>query len=160
MTIDKHEEWETTGFSAEFTASDSEHSTGILRDTHDISFDEPEYIDIGSDEYPSPHDYLIAAVAGCQLSTLKQCLEKSRVERYSIHISANSKKTDVDIETDLPHNPSVLIDSITTSIEVKAPEEDERRVSRCLNLFEQVCPISNSVRLGIELKTSSEFDPD
>ncbi|MXV60520.1 hypothetical protein GS429_00235 [Natronorubrum sp. JWXQ-INN-674] len=148
------EKWRHEGFDAVLTASDGESPRGIFRGTHELYFDEPEYVDIGEDEHPCPHDYLLATVGGCQLETLKQCLEKGRVDEYDIEIQVESKKGKVEVADDMPGTADIRITDIHTDITVEVPPGHEPRASRCLDIFEAHCPISQSVDAGVTLHTS------
>jgi uncharacterized OsmC-like protein len=148
--------WRHDGFDAVLTATDGEAPKGVFRDTHELYFDEPEYIEIGDDDHPCPHDYLLATVGGCQLETLKQCLEKGGVEEYSIEMNVESKKGKVEISDDMPSTADIRITDVTTDITVEVPEEYEPRTNRCLDIFEAHCPISQSVKAGVALDTTSE----
>lgn len=139
------------------TATNGEAPKGVFRGTHELYFDEPEYIDVGEDEHPCPHDYLLATVGGCQLETLKQCLEKGGVDEYNIEIDVRSEKGKVSVDDDMPQTTDIRITDITTDITLEVPSEHEPRASRCIDIFEAHCPISQSVDAGVTLHTNSEF---
>jgi len=149
--------WRHEGFDAVLTASNDGPAKGVFRGTHELYFDEPEYIDVGEDEHPCPHDYLLATVGGCQLEVLKQCLEKAHVEEYDIEIEVESEKGKVEVDEDIPDTADIRITDMTTEITLEVPPEYESRANRCLEIFEENCPISNSVRAGIDLHTSREL---
>lgn len=152
------ERWRNEGFDAEITCSDGEHATGNFRGIHELSFDEPEYIEVGEDEHPCPHDYLLAAVGGCQVEILKQCLEKGRVSEYDIEIDIRSKKGRAEIDDEIPETADIRITDMYSEVTVSVPEEDRKRAQRCVEIFEENCPISLSVKAGVELHTAADLD--
>lgn len=153
------ERWRHEGFDAVLTATNGEAPKGVFRGIHELRFDEPEYIDVGEDEHPCPHDYLLATVGGCQLETLKQCLEKASVDEYNIEMEVESEKGKVEIVDDMPNTADIRITDIRSDITLEVAAEDEARANRCLDIFEAHCPISQSVEAGISLHTTSDFTP-
>lgn len=151
------EKWRHEGFDATLTAKNGETPQGIFRGMHKLYFDEPEYVDVGEDEHPCPHDYLLATVGGCQLETLKQCLTKGNVEEYEIKIQVESEKGKVEVHDDIPGTADIRITDIYTDITVEVPPEHKSRATRCLDIFEEHCPISQSVDAGVTLHTTDSL---
>lgn len=149
--------WRHEGFDAVLTATSGETPRGVFRGKHELLFDEPEYVAVGNDEHPCPHDYLLATVGGCQLETLKQCLEKGDVNEYTIDIAVESKKGKVEVDEDMPGTTNIRITDIHTDITVEVPPEHEPRATRCLEIFEAHCPISQSVDAGVTLHTADSL---
>lgn len=155
---DELQRWRQEGFDAVITCSEDEPAQGEFRGVHELYFDEPEYIDVGKDEYPCPHDYLLAAVGGCQTEILKQCLEKSRIDEYDIQIEIESKKGRTGVDEEIPETADIRITDMQTDVTVTVPEEFAERARRCVEVFEENCPISQSVVAGIELETAAELE--
>ncbi|MGM0590132.1 MAG: OsmC family protein [Halobacteriota archaeon] len=149
--------WQEDGFDGVITCSAGEPARGVFRGIHELYFDEPEYVDIGEDEYPCPHDYLVAAVGGCQVEILKQCLEKSRIEDYDITVDVHSVKGRRETDDEIPQTAGLRISDIRSDITVTVTAEDAGRARRCVEVFEENCPISQSVQAGIELDMDADL---
>lgn len=152
------DQWRHEGFDAKINCSEGEPARGTFRGVHELFFDEPEYIDVGNDEYPCPHDYLLAAVGGCQAEILKQCLEKSRIDEYDIEIDVQSKKGRTDVDDEIPETADIRIAEMHTDVTVSVPERFSKRARRCVEVFEANCPISQSVAAGVELYTVADLE--
>lgn len=152
---DSEERW-ADGFTGHIQCSSGEHARGLIRGKHEVWFDEPSYVDVGTDEHPCPHDYLIAAIGGCQVEVLKQCFETARIDDYEIDLEVESEKSAGDATEEVSDTTNVRITDVRTHIEVSVPPEFEDRSRRCLEIFEENCPISRSVEAGIDLTTRVE----
>jgi uncharacterized OsmC-like protein len=150
--------WRTEGFDAEITCSDDEFATGTFRGIHELTFDEPEYVDIGEDEHPCPHDYLVAAIGGCQVEILKQCLEKRRIEEYDIDLSIRTEKGREAVDDEIPETADIRITDTYSEVAVSVPDEHADRAQRCVEVFEENCPISQSVQAGVDLHVDASLD--
>jgi uncharacterized OsmC-like protein len=150
---------------AELQATAGEETNrGTIRDRHRLEFDEPTWSDRGEDTAPCPVDYFLAGVGGCQLETLRHCLEKSRVDDYRIEMSVEGEhETPVDRTSGIPDPTSNQLAAIRLSIEVTTTAEHETRANRCLDMAEDGgCIVSRSVDdcVDISLTTSVTVQTD
>lgn len=157
-TDEQLERWHTEGFDARLACTSDEAPRAIVRETHELLYDEPEYIDVGEDEHPCPHDYLLAGAAGCLFETIRQCLERARIEDYEIEMAARTRKGPADTPDELPETVEFRITDLDVDIQVTVPDEYEARANRCLDLYEQYCPISQSLQAGIDVNPSATLD--
>lgn len=151
------ERWHKQGFDARLTCTSDTKPRAVIRETHELRYDEPEYIDVGEDEHPCPHDYLLAGVTGCLFETIRQCFERARVDDYEIEMAARTHKGPADTPNELPDTVEFRITAIDVDIDVTVPPEYESGASRCLELYERHCPISHSVQAGIDVKPSAHL---
>jgi uncharacterized OsmC-like protein len=109
---------------------------------HELRTDEPE--PLGKNAGPNPSRLLSAAVGNCLSSSLVFCLTKGR-------ISVNDLKTSV--ETVLRRNEKGRwrIAALNVKLHPVIQEDDKAKSKRCLELFEDFCIVTESVRKGIEV---------
>ncbi len=93
---------------------------------------------------PNPPRLLAAAVGHCLSSSLIYCLKKARIPVLGMETT---------IETNLYRNESgrKRIKSIDVEITLKISDKDKPRLHRCLELFEDYCTVTQSIRKGIEV---------
>lgn len=145
----------------QFVASaDDQFTHGVIRGTHEIRFDEPEFIPVGSgtDEYPWPVDHLFASLVACQVSVLKQCLEKARIDEFEIRATADIDWDEGDIPKEMPENTAARIDHIAIDLDVRVPGEYESRAERCLAVYDRGCIVGQSLRAGIDYTPSTNLE--
>lgn len=145
------------GRSGHFVSSATEPTRGVVRDKHEVLFDEPTFLPVadGNDEHPSPVDYLLSSLAGCQVSVLDQCLKKSRVEDY--HIECDATITHAgrgEIPEEMPGNTASRVFSFDVDITLSVPVEFESRARRCAEVYDIGCIVGQSIREGIEYSPS------
>lgn len=131
-----------------------------VRDRHDIEIDEPDWesLAFGRDRAPSPVDYLCVSVASCQASVLKQCLEKSRIPDYDIHVSfERHHRVADDAPDDVPFG-STRVDDVTLDLTLSTAEKYERRASRCLDIAEDICIVGRSVEGGFDVVVDKHLE--
>jgi uncharacterized OsmC-like protein len=134
-------------------SADSEYATINVRDKHDLFSDEPSWLPYGSgaDAHPAPMDYMIVALTACQVSVLSQCLEKARVEDFSISAEgAIDSIRKEDVPEEMPGNTRTRVDHMSVEITVDVPEEYEHRAERCLEVYDQGCIVGQSYKAGIQ----------
>lgn len=151
------------GRSGHFETSRDEQTRGTVRDTHEVVFDEPEFLPVaeGDDTAPSPVDYLLSSLAGCQLSVLDQCLKKSRVEDY--HVTCDATITEVgegQIPEEMPGNTANRIHHVDVEITLTVPEADESRARRCAEVYDVGCIVGQSLRAGVDYDQSVTVELD
>ncbi|MFA5364374.1 MAG: OsmC family protein [Candidatus Bathyarchaeia archaeon] len=93
---------------------------------------------------PNPPRLLAAAVGHCMSSSLIYCLKKARIQVLDIETT---------ITTNLYRNElgRKRIKSIDIEITLKINDKDKPRLHRCLELFEDYCTVTQSIRKGIEV---------
>lgn len=141
------------GRTGHFVTSADEATRGTIRDKHEVFFDEPTFLPVagGTDEGPSPVDYLMASLAGCQLSVLDQCLKKSRVDDYEIEATATiTTAGEEEIPDEMPENTANRISEMDIDITLTVPENERSRAERCLEVYDRGCIVGQSLRAGIE----------
>jgi len=99
---------------------------------------------IGGSAGPNPSRLLSAAVGQCLSSSLLYCLQKARVKVKNLEtaIRANTEKKE---------EGQLRITSLDVQIQLDVNEEDKARVFRCLEIFENYCTVTQSVRKGINV---------
>jgi uncharacterized OsmC-like protein len=118
----------------------------------DITFDELPGISmrmdeprpLGGSEGASAAMALSAAVGHCLTSSLLFCMQKSRGELKDI---------ETDVETEMRRNEKGRwrIGSIKVIIKPSAKDIDSEKMERCMELFEDFCIVTASVREGVKV---------
>jgi len=114
-----------------------------------IITDEPEPLGRGAG--PNPSRLLSAAVANCLSSSLIFCLSKARISVKDLEASA---------ETVIRRNEEGRwrIGGLRVKIHPVISSEEVSKSKRCLELFEDFCIVTQSVRKGIDVKVEVEMD--
>jgi uncharacterized OsmC-like protein len=114
-----------------------------------FELDEPAPLGAGS--APNPSRVLAAAVGGCLGSSLLFCLRRAHVEVETV--SADVTVTPI-------RNPQgrLRIGSLQVTLHPRLAPGSENGFRRCLDLFEDYCVVTASVRDGIEVEVKVE-DP-
>ncbi|HUG42025.1 MAG TPA: OsmC family protein [Longimicrobiales bacterium] len=108
----------------------------------DILADEPE--PLGESEGPNAARLLGAAVGNCLSASLLFCLRKARVDVRGLQTEVTGRIT-------RSERGRFRIAGVSARIAAAIPPEDQSRVSRCLEVFEDFCIVSASVRDGIQV---------
>ncbi len=104
---------------------------------------------LGSGRFPTPAKVLASAMASCLGSSFLFCARKSRVEVRSLRVEAkgtfvrNARKR-------------LRIGAIHVELFPVVAPGDEGRMQRCLELFEDFCVVTQSVRAGIPVVVGVE----
>jgi uncharacterized OsmC-like protein len=108
----------------------------------DLIIDEVE--PTGESAGPNPSRLLSVAVGHCLSSSLLFCLSKARI---------NAKNLETTIKTTQERNEEghLRISKLEAEMHLEVDEKDKNRVGRCLNIFEEYCTVTQSVRKGIEV---------
>jgi organic hydroperoxide reductase OsmC/OhrA len=109
-----------------------------------LALDEPP--PLGEGEGPHAVRLLAAAVGNCLSASALFCLRRARIE-------VKSMRTGVETELGRNEQGRLRIQAIKVRIEPAVAEEDIPRMKRCLEVFEDYCTVTGSVRGGIEVKT-------
>jgi len=112
-----------------------------------VRLDEPE--PIGDGTAPNATRLLAAAIGNCLAASLLFCLQKSRVEVADI--AAHVECTVVRNEKGRMRVGSLKV-TLKPTVDGVPPE----RLGRCLELFEDFCIVTQSVRDGIDVDVSVE----
>jgi len=108
-----------------------------------LLMDEPE--PLGEDNGPSASKVLSAAVGNCLSASLLFCLQKARVNTRSI-------KTTVTTKLARNEQKRLRIGGSQVRIEIDMDKDDApNRAERCIQLFEDFCIVTASVRNGIDV---------
>lgn len=102
---------------------------------------------VGNDAGPNPTRLLSAAVGHCLSSSLLFCLAKAKIETKSIETT---------VATNIARNAEgrLRVKTIDVRIRLDVGEKDKLRLPRCLEIFENYCTVTESVRKGMEVKVN------
>lgn len=108
-----------------------------------LLMDEPP--PLGEGHGPSAARVLAAAVGNCLSASALFCLRKARIDVRSMRTS---------VRASLVRNEKgrLRIGGIQVNIELEVAAEDRPRTGRCLELFEDFCVVTQSVRSGIDVQ--------
>jgi len=118
-----------------------------------VRFDSPDMQDLMTDETepvgkglgPNPSRLLSAAIANCLSSSLLFCLSKARVP-------VNDLSASIETTTRRNEKGRWRIASLEVRLHPSLREEDLDRSKRCLELFQDFCVVTESVRKGIDVQ--------
>ena len=108
----------------------------------DLIMDEPP--PLGHGHGPSAARTLAAAIGDCLSSSLLFCARKARVELGPIH-------TEVKVQIVRTENRRLRVGRVEVIIDPNLPETEKEKARRCLDLFEDFCTVTQSVRAGIDV---------
>jgi uncharacterized OsmC-like protein len=111
----------------------------------DLIVDEPK--PIGTASGPNPTRVLSAAVGHCLSSSLLFCLQKAR-------IVVNGLETAIQANVERNAEGRLRITSLDAQIHIEVNEEDKPRVSRCLQIFEEYCTVTQSIIDGLKVNVN------
>lgn len=106
-----------------------------------------ELTPIGENAGPNPTRLLSVAVGQCLSSSLLYCLQKARIKVKNLEttIKSNAERNE---------EGRLRILSLDVQIHLDVDEEDKARISRCLEIFEDYCTVTQSVRSGINVNVN------
>jgi len=112
-----------------------------------LLMDEPE--PLGQGTGPSAARLLAAAVGNCLSASALYCLRRARIEVHRMRTT---------VRTSLERNEAgrLRVKGISVLIEPIVDEAEQGRMQRCLELFEDFCVVTQSVRSGIEVEVTVE----
>jgi organic hydroperoxide reductase OsmC/OhrA len=124
-----------------------------------VRFDSPKLPELFLDELepvgkgsgPSASRLLSAAIGHCLSSSLLFCLAKARL---------NAKGMETTVETSFRRNQKgrLRIGSLKVQLHPSFAEEDAEKTKRCLELFEDFCIVTQSVRQGVPVTVDIEME--
>lgn len=106
-----------------------------------------ELTPIGENSGPNPTRLLSVAVGQCLSSSLLYCLRKARV-------NVKNLETTIRANTERNSEGRLRITSLDAQINLDVNEEDKTRVSRCLEIFENYCTVTQSVIKGLQVNVT------
>jgi len=112
-----------------------------------LLMDEPEPLGDGSG--PNAARVLAAAVGNCLTASALYCLQRARIEVGAI-------RTTVSAQLERNEKGRLRVGGLDVRIEPEVAEEDRPRMKRCLELFEDFCVVTASVRRGVQVDVSVE----
>lgn len=104
---------------------------------------------LGKSAGPSPSRLLAAAVGSCLSASLLFCARKAKLDLHGI-------RTKVQVQTVRNPQRRLRIGKIDVVIDPGIAEADRERAARCLDLFEDFCTVTQSVRSGIDVSVHVE----
>jgi uncharacterized OsmC-like protein len=111
-----------------------------------LTMDEPA--PLGTEKGPNASRVLSSAVGHCLTASLIFCLQKSRIPLK--HVTTN-------VHTTLARNEAGRwrVQGMTVNVDADPlNEQDRERMKRCLDMFEDFCIVTQSVRKGINVEVN------
>lgn len=107
---------------------------------------------LGEANGPNPARLLAAAVGSCLSASLLFCLRKSRIEVPSLRTT---------VEGTIVRNERgrLRIGGIRVRLAPELTDQQRERIGRCVDLFEDFCLVTESVREGITVDVEVETAP-
>jgi uncharacterized OsmC-like protein len=105
-----------------------------------LVMDEPA--PLGSGEGPSAARLLAAAIANCLSASALFCLRKARID-------VNGMRTRATASMVRDERGRLRVGAVDVRIEPETTPADADRIGRCLELFEDYCVVTQSVRGGL-----------
>ena len=120
-----------------------------------VKFDQEQFVELaldeppplGKDTAPNASRILAAAIGNCLSASLLFCARKGRVEIGPIH-------TEVKVQIVRNEQRRLRIGKVEVTIAPAIAEGDREKAARCLDLFEDFCTVTQSVRQGIDVDIS------
>ena len=112
-----------------------------------LLMDEPA--PLGSGAGPNAARVLAAAVGNCLSASALYCLRKARIDVLDMHttVSATMERDEAD---------RLRVTNFDVRLHPVVEESDQPRMRRCMELFEDFCVVTQSVRAGIEVGVTVE----
>jgi uncharacterized OsmC-like protein len=119
---------------------DYEFRVKFDKDLPEILLDEPS--PLGQDKGPNATRILAAAIGNCLSASLMFCLQRSKlvVDKVRAEVTPTVARNE-EGRWRIPH--------IRVKLFFKMSEDDSKRFQRCVNIFEEYCIVTSSVRQGI-----------
>lgn len=106
--------------------------------------------DIGGEEGPNPSRLLAASTLNCLMASLTLCLEKRRVKIKSLEGKIRAKIERV--------KGRLRVTELDATIQPEIDTEDEEKLDKCKEIFENYCVVTQSVRNGIDVNVNLDMD--
>jgi organic hydroperoxide reductase OsmC/OhrA len=111
----------------------------------DLTMDEPA--PLGKDAAPNPSRILAAAIGDCLSASLLFCAQKARVEIGPV-------RTNVRVQLGRNEKGRLRIAKVDVEIDPNLSSAEKERALRCLEIFEDFCVVTQSVRDGIDVNVT------
>lgn len=108
----------------------------------ELMMDEPP--PLGGGQGPNPARLLATALGNCLSASLLFCLHKSRVQVDGLSTRVRGAMV-------RNERGRWRISTLTVSIHTDVPAEDQAKLARCVELFEDFCVVGGSIRDGITI---------
>lgn len=116
-------------------------------DASSLLMDEPE--PLGDGQGPNASRLLAAAVANCLSASLLFCLRKARVNVHAMRSEATATLVRDD-------RGRLRVGAVKVRIHPDVEQAESGRMARCLELFEDFCVVTQSVRSGLDVSVDVE----
>lgn len=104
---------------------------------------------LGEGNGPNPTRLLAAAIGSCLGASLLFCLRKSRIE-------VGSLRTTVEGTFERNERGRLRVGRLKVRLAPELSDEQRGRMGRCLDLFQDFCIVTESVRRGIPIEVEVE----
>ncbi len=104
---------------------------------------------LGHSEGPNPSRMLAASIAGCLGASLLFCLRKA-------HVDVPTLRADVHVTNGRNAKGRLRVTKVAVRLAPSVPADQHARMARCLEIFEEFCVVTASVREGIEVDVQVE----
>ncbi|HXF95313.1 MAG TPA: OsmC family protein [Gemmatimonadales bacterium] len=107
-----------------------------------LELDEPP--PLGEGRGPNAAQVLAAAVGNCLAASLAYCLRRARLDVLGM---------DARVEGAMVRNERgrLRLGPLRVTLEARVPPDQHQRMGRCLELFEDFCVVTQSVRAGLDV---------
>lgn len=119
-----------------------------LEGVADLVMDEPE--PVGEGKGPNASNIIAAAMGNCLSASLLFCLNKS-------HVEVNDIQASVDGAIKRNEEGRWRISKIEVNIDIDIEAGYENQIKRCLDIFEEYCIASQSIKDGIPVEVEVEW---
>ncbi len=107
-----------------------------------LTMDEPA--PLGDDQGPNASEVLAAAVGNCLAASLLFCLQKAKAPVTDLEVTVQGRMARTE-------SGRLRIAELAVRLTPELDGESPGRLQRCLDLFEDFCIVSQSVRAGIPI---------
>lgn len=122
-----------------------------------VRFDQPHFDEyrldepapIGHDRAPNAARVLSAAIGNCLSASLLFCARKAKVQLGPI-------RTEVRTQVVRNEHGRLRIGKVDVRIDPRISDAEKHKALRCLELFEDYCVVTQSVRQGIDVQVAVE----
>ena len=111
--------------------------------------DEPAPLGAGAG--PNASRLLAAAVGHCLSASALYCLSRAHIPVQGVHTAVRGR-------LERNEHGRLRIGGLEVQLSLGVAESDRARMDRCLNLFEDFCVVTASVRSGIDVQVAVDAD--
>lgn len=99
---------------------------------------------LGRGRGPNPARLLATAVGNCLASSALFCLRKARIEVHGMTVRVDGAMV-------RNERSRLRVGPLKVTLEPRVRVEDRGRIGRCLEIFEDFCVVTDSVRKGLDV---------